>query len=306
MIFFAKKRIWMLLPLVMGACVDNIRRTDRQNSHTTGIVESLNTRSQTRAPTDPPSRLSQNTAEEFNRERSNTKYKNVIKSELVELKESFGATDGTRKQSIVPYYYFMGREASFAKINAAIDCTGCGPRTFLRADIHTIMMQIFENLKSKPHIYVYGEGSWGGIHQKKNLRPHRTHSKGLYLDFFIPVTKRGKPSYFPTSEKDLFGYLVNFDATGKGEGKYKDLSVDWLGLQRLVAQLCTQSGAKLKKILIAQDMYAFVRSSQQSSWKKFPTKCRKKIKGIGEIGPYRFAGKEMMVDHDDHIHIEFQ
>ena len=138
---------------------------------------------------------------------------------------------------------------------------GYGPRIFLRADIHAIITKTFTDLQSEPYIYVYGEGSWGGDYTSQRLEPHKTHKNGRYLDIFMPVKKNGKAVYFPTSEADVFGYAVNFSAKGKGEGKHKDLEVDWRGLQALIASLCENSGTKIKTILIARDMFSFVRTT---------------------------------------------
>jgi hypothetical protein len=49
-----------------------------------------------------------------------------------------------------------------------------------------------------------------------------------------------------------------------------------------------------------------VTSSLKRELAKMPKSCRNKIKPIKEIGPYKFAGQDLMVDHDDHIHVEFQ
>ncbi|MEC7986907.1 MAG: hypothetical protein VX278_17185 [Myxococcota bacterium] len=225
-------------------------------------------------------------------------------SGLIELRERFGSVNG--RPNIVPYYYSMGREASYRRINAAISLPGYGPRTFLRSDIHEIMTHVFEALTSTTHIVVYGEGSWGGEHAKKPLKPHRTHSKGLFLDIFMPVLKNDVPTYFPTSESDLFGYDVDFTPNGIGQGKHTDLRIDWLGLQTLILQICKHGDTKLKKILIAKDMYSFIVSKRKAEVAKIPKDCRNKIKPIPEIGPYLFAGRDLMVDHDDHIHVEFR
>ena len=226
---------------------------------------------------------------------------------LIELKESFGK-EGADQPSVVPYYHQQGREATFQKINTLIGAANHGPRTFLRADVYDIMTKVFEELKSEPHIYVYGEGGWGGEFASKRLIPHKTHSKGRHLDIFMPVLEGTQPVYFPTTEANLFGYKANFSAKGKGQGEHKNLGVDWPGLQSLIVKLCTHGGTKLRRILIAQDMFSFVTTSAnfRKELEKIPKTCQKKITPIGPIGPYRFAGYKMMVDHDDHIHVEFK
>ena len=107
------------------------------------------------------------------------------KNGFIELKETFGRIDGGKKPRIVPYYHTIGREASFKQINALIKRPDYGPRTFLRADIHAIVTKTFTELQSEPHIYVYGEGTWGGEYASQRLEPHKTHRDGRFLDIFI-------------------------------------------------------------------------------------------------------------------------
>ena len=122
---------------------------------------------------------------------------------LVELKESFG-------DAVVPYHHAMGRKKSFQMINASIKRKGYGPRTYVRSDVHTILTKTFKSLKEKPLKLVYGEGSWGGKHKNKSLKPHRTHKKGLYLDIFMPLKNlAGEPIYFPIIPA-LLNYTLRF------------------------------------------------------------------------------------------------
>ena len=170
---------------------------------------------------------------------------NIVQAEpLIELKESFG-------DAVVPYHHAMGRKKSFQQINASIKRRGYGPRTYVRSDIHKILTKTFSSLEGKPLKLVYGEGSWGGKNKNKPLKPHRTHKKGLYLDIFMPLKNTaGKPVYFPISKNNLFGYAVNFDKQGKGQGKYKKYQIDWVGLISLFEALCTHGGNKIKKVFM--------------------------------------------------------
>ena len=220
---------------------------------------------------------------------------------LTELKESFGET-------VVPYHHKMGRTHSFQTINTAVKRSGYGPRTFVRSDIHTVLTETFQSLEGKPLRLVYGEGSWGEKYTKKALKPHKTHKKGMFLDIFMPVQNRfGTPVYFPTSKENLFGYDVQFDANGKGVGKNKQYQIDWVGLITLFDALCTHGGDKIKKILIAEDLIPALSSPERKKyWDTIPKTCRNKLVPIGVLGPYIFAGRNLLVDHDDHIHVEFR
>ena len=132
----------------------------------------------------------------------------VAAKPLVELKDSFGDT-------VVPYHHNIGRKNLFQQINASINKKGYGPRTFLRQDVHKILTKTFKSLEGKPLKLVYGEGSWGGKHGNKPLKPHRSHNNGLHLDIFMPLKNNaGKPVYFPIKRDNLFGYAVNFNKKG--------------------------------------------------------------------------------------------
>lgn len=220
---------------------------------------------------------------------------------LVELKESFG-------QAVIPYHHSVGRKKSFQQINTSIKRSGYGPRTFVRKDIHAILTATFKSLEGKPLRLVYGEGSWGGVYKKKSLKPHRTHKNGKFLDIFMPLINRaGAPVYFPISKKNLFGYSVNFDKKGRGVGRNKQYQIDWVGLITLFDALCTHSGNKIKKVLIAEDLIPALSAPElKKHWASIPQKCRNKLVPIGMLGPYSFAGQKLWVDHDDHIHVEFR
>ena len=232
----------------------------------------------------------------------------LAKPQLLELNDRFGPNDNKKPHTIVPYYHLLKREASFQSINKSLKKTGYGPRTFLRADVHAIILKTFDHLRNKPHMYVYGEGSWGGKHGATNLEPHKTHTNGRYLDIFMPVTNlSGEPRLFPNTEKSLFGYAVNFSKNGIGQGNNQDVQIDWPGLFALFHGLCEHGGSKLKLIYIAQDLYPVLSAkTQMEAWQALPKTCQAKIKPIKVLGPYQFAGHQLMVDHDDHIHVEFK
>ena len=225
----------------------------------------------------------------------------VAAKPLVELKDSFGDT-------VVPYHHNIGRKNLFQQINVSIKRKGYGPRTFLRQDIHKILTKTFKSLEGKPLKLVYGEGSWGGKHGNKPLKPHRSHNNGLHLDIFMPLKNNaGKPVYFPIKRDNLFGYAVNFNKKGKGQGKYKKYQIDWVGLISLFEALCRHGGNKIEKVLIARDLLPALRDpALKQYWAPIPKRCRKKLHPIKVLKPYTFAGQKLLVDHDDHIHVQFK
>lgn len=223
---------------------------------------------------------------------------------LIELNQSFGATDNP---TVVPYYYAVGHQQSYTSINTAIGKPNHGPRTFVTPTAHQILTQTFATLAEQNIHLVYGEGSWGDANATTSLLPHRTHKDGLYLDIFLPVlNENDQPTLFPNTEKNVFGYAVNFSPTGKGEVPHTQYQIDWSALITVFSTLCTQGGDNIKKVLIAEDFIPTLQSPElKNQWVQIDPQCRQKIHPIGPLQPYTFANQTLVVDHDDHIHIEF-
>jgi len=140
----------------------------------------------------------------------------IAAEELIELRESFGPTDNP---TVVPYYHPMDRAQAYQSINQSVGKNGYGPRTYVSADVHTLLNKTFQDIAAENLKLSYGEGSWGNTYAKTLLTPHRTHKNGLYLDIFMPIQDAtNTPVYFPNGQKDLFGYAVNFNPAGQGEG----------------------------------------------------------------------------------------
>ena len=225
-------------------------------------------------------------------------------SSLVELTQSFGSPENP---TIVPYHYMLGRKESYTKINGAIGRPGYGPRTYVSSTTHQILVDTFDDLARQNVHLVYGEGSWGGSHSNERLLPHKTHKNGLYLDIFMPlVNQKGQSVLFPVNESNVFGYGVNFTPQGDGEGEYTQYSIDWNSLITVFSALCIHGGDNIDKVLIAKDVIPTLQSTKfKTKWENVPVECRKKLVPIRTLPPYNFAGQSLLVDHDDHIHVEF-
>jgi hypothetical protein len=223
---------------------------------------------------------------------------------LIELKESFGPSE---HPTIVPYYYAVGHQPSYTTINTAIGKPDHGPRTFVTKSVHQILTQTFASLAEENIHLVYGEGSWGGPNATQSLLPHRTHNNGLYLDIFLPLRdENDQPILFPNTEHNVFGYAVNFTATGQGEAPHTQYHIDWPALITVFSTLCEYGGDKINKVLIAEDFIPTLQSPKlKNQWAQIDPQCRQKLHPIGPLTPYTFANQTLIVDHDDHIHVEF-
>lgn len=224
---------------------------------------------------------------------------------LIELKQSFGPSE---HPTIVPYYYAVGHQESYRTINAAIGKSDHGPRTFVTDSVHQILTQTFTTLAEEDIHLVYGEGSWGETYATQSLLPHRTHKNGLYLDIFLPLLdQKNQPTLFPNTEQNVFGYAVNFTATGQGEAPHTQYHIDWPALITVFSTLCKNGGDKINKVLIAEDFIPTLQSQElKNQWTQIDPQCRQKLHPIGPLKPYTFANQTLIVDHDDHIHVEFQ
>ena len=229
---------------------------------------------------------------------------NAEATPLIELHESFGSSESP---IIVPYYHTVGYKRSYTTINAAIDKPDHGPRTFVTPTVHQILTQTFNTLSEQNIHLVYGEGSWGGTHSTTSLLPHRTHKNGLYLDIFLPVRNQNdQPTLFPNTEENVFGYAVNFTPTGNGEAPHVQYHIDWSALITVFSTLCEYGGDNIKKVLLAEDFIPTLQSpTLKVQWEQIDLECRQKLQPIGSLKPYTFANHKLIVDHDDHIHVEF-
>jgi hypothetical protein len=76
------------------------------------------------------------------------------------------------------------------------------------------------------------------IFSAAGLRPHKGHSNGTAVDFFVPVrTLEGKVSQLPISSFNLFGYAIQFDRNGRSGSNtidFEGMALHLLALERAV------------------------------------------------------------------------
>jgi penicillin-insensitive murein endopeptidase len=136
--------------------------------------------------------------------------------------------------------------------------------------------------------WVYGETGWpwGG-----DFWPHRTHQNGLVVDFMVPVrTPDRESTQLPTWPWNGFGYGLDFDDAGQGEGH--NLEIDFEAVAAHLAALKKSAGQndlRIRKVIFA------------------PALRKRMLRSDGARGirGLPFSQRPVWVRHDDHYHVEF-
>jgi penicillin-insensitive murein DD-endopeptidase len=136
--------------------------------------------------------------------------------------------------------------------------------------------------------FVVGET---GLRNGGRFRPHRSHQNGLSVDIFMPLRDAaGRRVLMPTQAWRKFGYSMEFDAQGRGDG----LVIDFRSVAELLAELNRQapkSGLVIERIIVAPEYVERVLGAGGSS--------------VAPLEPV-FMRKPAWVRHDEHVHVDFR
>ncbi|QDG49556.1 replication initiation protein [Persicimonas caeni] len=163
-------------------------------------------------------------------------------------------------------------------------------RTCVPDDVREVALTAYATLAADmpDTTFTYGETAWcwgGG-----RLRPHRTHQNGLSVDFMVPVVDEAdEPASFPAWPWTKFGYGVDFDASGKGDG----LSIDFDALAAHLLALddaAREHGVKIRRVIFAPDLRGELFRAKGGQ------EVRRRI---------RFMPGKAWVRHDEHYHVDF-
>jgi penicillin-insensitive murein DD-endopeptidase len=136
-------------------------------------------------------------------------------------------------------------------------------------------------------VWVYGET---GFPEGGRFKPHRTHQNGLSADFFVPVrTIQGAPAVLPSTIKNRFGYLIEFDR----KGRYGNFQIDFAAYAEHLYQLHQAAKARGVGISLAIVEPAFLPQLFATSRGGY---LRQNIP---------FMTGRPWVRHDEHFHIDF-
>jgi penicillin-insensitive murein endopeptidase len=163
-------------------------------------------------------------------------------------------------------------------------------RTCVHGGVRDVVLAAFAQLADDlPSAeFTYGEAAWcwgGG-----RLRPHRTHQNGLSVDFMVPVVDdSGKPASFPAWPWTKFGYNVDFDASGRGDGLRVDFDAVAAHLLAL-DDAAQEHKLKVQRVIFAPELREKLFDADQGQ------DVRRRIP---------FMKGRAWVRHDEHYHVDF-
>lgn len=163
-------------------------------------------------------------------------------------------------------------------------------RNAVHGRVRTVIESAYAELARRhPGAYfVYGESGWpsGG-----KFAPHKTHRNGLSVDFMVPVIDRrsGARSRMATHVFNLWGYAVDFDATGKNRQWRIDFPMLAAHLHAL-RRAAAAEGIVVQRVILAPELQRLL----------FATP-----KGAALASQLRFSRHPVWVRHDNHYHVDF-
>lgn len=163
-------------------------------------------------------------------------------------------------------------------------------RNYVHSKVYEVIVAAYKALESTEPgtVFVYGET---GFKEGGRFKPHKTHTNGLSVDFFVPVVNQeGVSVKLPISLLNKFGYNIEFNQNAQ----YKKLSINFDAMAKhLVAikQAADAQGVGISVVI-------FDNSFQQ---KLFSTSTGKALPEL-----MSFSVKKPWVRHDEHYHIDFE
>jgi penicillin-insensitive murein endopeptidase len=163
-------------------------------------------------------------------------------------------------------------------------------RQYVHSRVHDALVAAFASLHAAApdRTFVLGET---GLKAGGRFPPHRTHQNGLSVDIFMPVRDAdSRPALMPTAPWNKFGYSLEFDRIGRGEG----LAIDFGSVAELLVEVHRQAGLHglaVERIIVAPEYVDRVLSARAP--------------GVGQLEPL-FLRKPAWVRHDEHLHLEFR
>jgi penicillin-insensitive murein endopeptidase len=163
-------------------------------------------------------------------------------------------------------------------------------RQYVHSRVHAAVVEAFASLHVAvpDRTFVLGET---GLKAGGRFRPHKTHQNGLSVDIFMPVrNEASRRVLMPTAPWNRFGYSLEFDSSGHGEG----LVIDFESVAELVVELDRQArrhGLALHRIIVAPEYVERVLAAKSG--------------GIRELAPL-FMRTPAWVRHDEHLHVDFR
>jgi penicillin-insensitive murein endopeptidase len=163
-------------------------------------------------------------------------------------------------------------------------------RQYVHSRVHDALVAAFGALHAAApdRTFVLGET---GLKAGGRFPPHRTHQNGLSVDIFMPVLdSQSQHALMPTAPWNKFGYSLEFDRSGRGEG----LTIDFESVAQLLLEVHRQAdlhGLAVDRIIVAPEYVDRVLSANAPG-----------IRKLEQL----FMRKPAWVRHDEHLHIDFR
>jgi len=163
-------------------------------------------------------------------------------------------------------------------------------RQYVHSRVRDALLAAFAALHTAvpDRTFVLGET---GLKGGGSFRPHRTHQNGLSVDVFMPVRDAdSRWALMPTAPWNKFGYSLEFDSSGRGEG----LTIDFDSVAQLLLEIDSQArtrGLELDRIIVTPEYVERVLSSG--------------VPRIRQLAPL-FMRTPAWVRHDEHRHVDFR
>jgi penicillin-insensitive murein endopeptidase len=163
-------------------------------------------------------------------------------------------------------------------------------RNYVHSKVYEVIVAAYKTLESTEPgaVFVYGET---GFKEGGRFKPHKTHTNGLSVDFFVPVVNQeGVSVKLPISLLNKFGYNIEFNESAQ----YKNLSINFETMAKHLVAIKHAADAQSVGI----NVVIFDNSFQQ---KLFSTPTGKVLPEL-----MHFSVKKPWVRHDEHYHIDFE
>jgi len=163
-------------------------------------------------------------------------------------------------------------------------------RQYVHSRVLAALVEAFASLHAAApdRTFVLGET---GLKDGGRIRPHKTHQNGLSVDIFMPVRdEASRHVLMPTAPWNEFGYSLEFDSSGHGEG----LVIDFESVAELLVEVDRQAqahGLALDRIIVAPEYVDRILAA--------------KALGIRQLASL-FMRTPAWVRHDEHLHVDFR
>lgn len=163
-------------------------------------------------------------------------------------------------------------------------------RNYVHSQVHETIITAYKTLEitAPDRFYIYGET---GFENGGRFKPHKTHTNGLSVDFFVPVVdEHQKPAKLSISAFNKLGYNIEFDQ----KAKFENLTIDFEAIAKHL--LALKQAAKDQYIDISLVIF-----DNEFQKKLFQTPSGRNLQNL-----ITFSVKKPWVRHDEHYHVDFK